>query len=272
MFQQKKGEFALFIDESGSPKPNLRDSAKHFAIGGVLLERDDEKFVASKVSSFKQRWGINDNVPLHGSEIRSKKKNFSWLGKLSQAEQECFMADLSDTITKLPIIVHACVVSRTGYLERYLDRYGTNTWEMMKSAFTILTERSAKYASKHDGSIMIYYEEAGEKEDRLIQKYFSELRSSGHPFNTTKASQYDPLSSEQLSQYLRGIEGKKKSNPILQVADLCLYPIARGKDNPGDRAYQSLKTNEVLVDSQLEPDELTSLGIKYYCFDTDNRV
>lgn len=268
MFQRKNGEFALFIDESGSPKPNRKDQAKYFALGGALLEREDEELVASEVSAFKQRWDIDDNVALHGNEIRSKKKRFAWLGKLSEDEQERFMADLSQTITALPIIIHACVVSRTGYLDRYLDRYGTETWEMMKSAFNILVERSAKYAGKQDGSIMIYYEEAGKKEDGLIQQYFNELRSSGHPFDATNASQYGPLSSEELSKCLRGIEGKKKSNPILQVADLCLYPVARGRDNPSDLAYQSLLTKQVLVDTQLEADELTSLGIKYYCFDT----
>ncbi|NJK28724.1 MAG: DUF3800 domain-containing protein [Acaryochloris sp. RU_4_1] len=55
-FQPKQGEFTLFIDESGSPKPNPKDRAKYFALGGVLLEREDETFIASEVSAFKQRW------------------------------------------------------------------------------------------------------------------------------------------------------------------------------------------------------------------------
>jgi hypothetical protein len=266
-FQPKSGEFALFIDESGSPKPNPKDEAKYFALGGVLLEREDESFVESEVSAFKQRWSLTEDTPLHGNEIRSKKKNFAWLGKSSESEQQEFMADLTNSITTLPIIVHACVVSRTGYLNRYLERYGPDTWEMMKSAFTILIERSAKYAGKHSGSIMIYYEEAGKKEDRLIKQYFEDLRSSGHPFDMTNASQYQPLSSDALSQCVRGIEGKKKSNPILQIADLCLYPIARSMHNPEDRAYIALKESNILVDSRLHPEELKNLGIKYYCFD-----
>lgn len=138
---------------------------------------------------------------------------------------------------------------------------------MMKSAFTILIERSAKYAGKHDGSIMIYYEEAGKKEDKLIKHYFNELRSSGHPFDPFNAAQYAPLAGDELSQCLRGIEGKKKDNPILQVADLCLYPVARGMDNPSDQAYLALKEKNLLVDTKLESEEIKLLGIKYYCFD-----
>jgi hypothetical protein len=260
------GEFALFIDESGSPKPNPKDENRYFALGGVLLERNDEALVEFEVAEFKQRWGIEDKA-LHGNEIRSRKKNFAWLGTRSKSEQEKFMEDLTSTITSLPIIAHACVVSRSGYLDRYLDKYGTETWEMMRSAFTILIERSAKYAKKYNGSIMIYYEEAGKKEDRLIKKYFEDLRTYGHPFNSSNASQYQPLENNELSNCLRGIEGKKKNNPILQIADLCLYPIARSKDNPEDRAYMALKDNKILVDSHLESEEIKMLGIKYYCFD-----
>lgn len=269
MSEEKKREFALFIDESGSPKPNPKDTAPYFALGGVLVERVDEAIVEKTVVDFKQRWSeyISQDTPLHGNEIRSKKKNFAWLGKLTEQERNKFMEDLSETITSLPIIVHACVVSRPGYHNRFLDKYGDNTWEMMKSAFSILVERSVKFVGDKDESIMIYYEEAGKKEDRLLKQYFNEIRRSGHPFDSNNASKYSPLSAEQISKCLRGIEGKQKSNPILQIADLCLYPVARGKDKPEDRAYLALKENFLLIDSQLSSEEIRSRGIKYYCFD-----
>ena len=267
MSEQKDREFTLFIDESGSPKPNPKDTAPYFALGGVLLEREQEATIEQAVANFKQRWNISLDTPLHGNEIRSKKKKFAWLGKLSEQERNDFLEDLSNTITSLPIIVHACVISRPGYHDRYLEQYGENTWEMMKSAFSILIERSVKYVSDRGESIMIYYEEAGKREDRLLQQYFNEIRESGHPFDSENASKYSPLSAEQISECLRGIEGKKKSNSILQIADLCLYPVARGKDKPDDRAYLALKENQILVDSQLSSEEIRSRGIKYYCFD-----
>ena len=260
-------EFALFIDESGSPKPNPKDTVPYFALGGVLVKRVDEAIIEQAVADFKQRWNISLDTPLHGNEIRSKKKRFAWLGKLSEQQRNKFMEDLSTTITSLPIIVHACVVSRQGYHNRYLKKYGDNTWEMMKSAFSILVERSVKFVGDKEESIMIYYEEAGKKEDGLLKQYFKEIRESGHPFDNNNASKYSPLSAEQISKCLRGIEGKKKSNSILQIADLCLYPVARGKDRPSDRAYIALKENRILVDSRLSSEEIQSRGIKYYCFD-----
>ncbi len=267
MSEPKDREFALFIDESGSPKPNPKDTAPYFALGGVLVEREQETAIEKAVIDFKQRWKISLNTPLHGNEIRSKKKKFAWLGNISEQERINFLEDLSSTITSLPIIVHACVISRPGYHKRYIEQYGENTWEMMKSAFSILVERSVKYLGDRQESIMIYYEESGKREDRLIKQYYQEIKNSGHPFDPANASKYAPLSAEQISQCLRGIEGKKKSNPILQIADLCLYPVARGKDKPNDKAYLALKEKSLLVDSRLSSEDIKSRGIKYYCFD-----
>lgn len=137
----------------------------------------------------------------------------------------------------------------------------------MKSAFSILVERSVKFVGDKDESIMIYYEEARKKEDRLLKQYFNEIREAGHPFDQANASKYSPLSAEQISKCLRGIEGKKKNNSILQIADLCLYPVARGRDKPDDRAYLALKNNQILIDSRLNVGDIESRGIKYYCFD-----
>ena len=143
----EKQSFAFYIDESGSPKPNPKDNTSYFAVGGVLVKQDDESFIEEEIQDFKKRWQIDPKVALHGNEIRSRKKNFAWLGRETQEVQNNFMNDLTHTITALPITVHACVVSRQGYLNRYFKRYGQNTWEMMKSSVSILLERISKYVS-----------------------------------------------------------------------------------------------------------------------------
>jgi hypothetical protein len=245
MTEQKNCEFALFIDESGSPKPNPKDTTPYFALGGVLVKRVEEAVIEQAVAEFKQRWNIGLHTPLHGNEIRSKKKRFAWLGKLPDQQRNKFMEDLTTTIISLPIIVHACVVSRQGYHDRYLEQYGDNTWEMMKSAFSILVERSVKFVSDRDESIMIYFEEAGKREDNLLKGYFNELRESGHPFDSSNASKYSPLSGERLARCLRGIEGKKKSNPILQISDLCLYSFTRSKDKLMRSCYYHINEQQI---------------------------
>lgn len=260
-------EFALFLDESGSPKPNPNDTASFFGMGGIIVKRSDETVIETRLAEFKERWSIPQAIPLHGNEIRAEKKRFSWLEKLSSQERELFKQDLTETIVSCPIVVHACVISRSGYFKRYYQKYSVKTWEMMKSAFSILVERAAKYAQSQNGTIMVYYEKAGKTEDRLIETYFHALRSSGHPFNPATANKYTPMPATELSMLLRGVEGKTKSRAELQLADLCLYPVVRSKDRPDDRAFVAMREEKLLVDCHLHPDQVETLGIKYYCFD-----
>ena len=53
MSAAKKGEFALFIDESGSPKPNPKDNTPYFALGGVLVKRVEEEFIEKGETSIQ---------------------------------------------------------------------------------------------------------------------------------------------------------------------------------------------------------------------------
>lgn len=267
--KSEKEEFALFLDESGSAKPNPKDQAPFFAMGGVLVRRADETTIESLIASFKERWNISQKVPLHGNEIRSKKKRFAWFGNLSQQEHQQFLEDLTLTIVSCPVVVHACVISRSGYFKRYFEEHGINTWEMMKSAFSILVERAAKYAASNNGTVMVYYEKIGRTEDKLIERYFYELRSSGHPFNPTTANRYSPMPATQMSGLLRGIEGNTKSRSELQLADLCLYPVVRSKDQPDNQAFVTMKQQKLIVDCHLQSDHVESQGIKYFCFDSD---
>jgi len=51
----------------------------------------------------------------------------------------------------------------------------------------------------------------------------------------------------------------------MQLADLVLWPICRGRYSPEDRAYDLLKSNRKLLDAHCTEDN-GLLGIKYSCF------
>ena len=174
-------EFCLFIDDSGNPKLNRNDQSLYFAMGGVLAKRQDGDMIACNVERFKTQWDIALDVPLHGNEIRSMKNNFTWLEQLEKSDRLRFHQELTEMITSCPVTVHACVVSRAGYCQRYLERYGDNIWEMMKTAFSIVVERTAKFVARQDGKMMVCYEKIGCKEDRRIESYFHALRNDGQP-------------------------------------------------------------------------------------------
>lgn len=269
--QSKIPMFDLYIDESGSQKPSPKDESPFFAMGGVLLERKDEDMIKNSVTNFKTSWypklKISDiSVPLHYTEIRSKKKDFRELENFSPEELDQFYIDLNNMAITCPIVIHACVISRFGYYNRFQPIYGEKTWEMMKSGFCIVVERAAKYVQRKGGRMKVYFEGIGKRENEALKQYFKELRTTGHFFSPDTASIHKPLSAEDFSHVLTAIEDKKKTNLIMQLADFCLHPIADIKLHPTNRAYQAFRAGNIIVDCQLGGNELSERGIKYYCY------
>lgn len=263
--------FDFYLDESGSQKPSPKDKTPFFAMGGILLKRESEDVIKNAVVQFKERWypklQITDiTIPLHYTDIRSKKKNFRELNNFSDEELGEFFQSLNQMAINSPVVIHACVVSRSGYLKRFEPVHGTKTWEMMRSSFYILIERAAKYVKHKNGRMKVYFEEIGGKENKKIKEYYEELKTNGVPFSSSTSSQYNPLSAKDFSNILAGIEYKQKNNLILQLADFCLHPIADVKKHPTNRAYQAFKNGNIIVDNQLSPNLITEMGIKYYCY------
>jgi hypothetical protein len=60
------------------------------------------------------------------------------------------------------------------------------------------------------------------------------------PFAGGGAAQYAPLNQEQLHHTLYELDFKKKSSPLVQIADLYAYPIARGGYDPEYFPYRQL--------------------------------
>lgn len=264
-------KFDLYIDESGSQKPSPEDSSPFFAMGGILLERKNEDVIKNLVVAFKECWyprlKISDlSVPLHYTDIRSKKKKFRELENFSEEDLRNFYQSLNQLALNSPIVIQACVVSRYGYLKRFEPVHGAKTWEMMRSSFYILIERTAKYVKHQEGVMKVYFEEIGGKENKKIKEYYEEIKTKGIPFSPSTSSQYNPLSAKDFSNILAGIEYKQKSNLILQLADFCLHPIADIKKHPTNRAYQAFKDGNIIVDNQLSPNLIKEMGIKYYCY------
>jgi hypothetical protein len=262
------GDYALYIDDIGSGKPGNLDSFKFFALGGFLINRIEEDNVRNALREFKAHWSIS-GVPLHGAEIRSKKKNFSWLGLADDEQVVAFKTGILDLVLSQPIAIHACVIDRAGYYERYHAKYGRNTWEMRKSAFAILLERAVKFVLHMGGkSLTVYFEKAGGTEDSLNRTTYENLRNAGHPFDHNNAAKYKPLAASDLSDVLApDVYADTKDNLLLQLADLCLYPVATARDGRVNVGWQRFIDEKRLVDAIVGDDLAPTMGIKFYCFD-----
>lgn len=175
------------------------------------------------------------------------------------------MNDLGEMLLNLPVFGLACVIDRRGYHRRYHERYGKRKWSLCKSAFDIVVERACKYARSKGCKLDVFVERSDKKTDEKIQRYHEELRSCGHPFDPQNASRYEPLNQSDLADTLYDLKMKTKSSPMMQIADLYLYPLCKARYNPDYRPLRELISASKLLDQHVSDPE--KLGVKYYCFD-----
>lgn len=171
-------------------------------------------------------------------------------------------------LCNLPVLGHACVIDRPGYDRRYRAKYGRQTWMLCQTAFTVLIERCAKLAIQDERRLPIFVERGDKSADAHIRGYYRSLLDVGMPFNKTRSGSYSPLGPKDFQSCLYGLNFKMKTSPVMQIADLYLYPIARGQYDPTYRPFRSLNDNRKLIDNALCAKDAEILGLKKSCFDT----
>lgn len=240
-----------------------------FALGGILVFEDDIDKLIEAHKTFMATWGLG--YPLHSAAIRGRRRAFAWL-RTKPERAKAFLADLERFLVSLPVLGIACVIDRPGYVARYSERYGGQPWLMCKTAFAILVERAAKYARRMDAQLEIFFEQAGAAEDTDIKAYGRALKREGMPFDAEMSQQYAALRAEDFRALILGEPRERtKKTPMIQIADLYLYPMAKGGYEPTYRPYQALMAAGRLIDATLAAEERPLLGIKYSCFGTKNK-
>lgn len=209
------------------------------------------------------KWDIKS--PLHSYEIRNRTDNFSWLRSRSSEERSQFYGQLGEMLVSLPVLGVACVIDRQGYNKKYREKYGNRRWSVCKTAFNIVVERAAKFAMIDGRRLRVYYERSDKKHERLIENYYSSMRSEGMPFDPVGSEKYQPANKTSLQRVLFECRKKHKSSPPMQIADLYLFPICVGGYDDKYAPYDALKSNERLIDCVIDP--ASNLGVKYSCFD-----
>lgn len=258
--------YALYVDDIGSGTPGTRDEFSYFGLGGVIVNRADETAIRKQIRQFKRDWDIDEEIPLHGAEIRAMKARFHWLSKLPKHDLVRFKTDILNLVISMPIVIHGCIVDRDSYYQRFHRTYARGTWNMRKSVAAILLERSVKFVGTLGGvSRAVYFELSGNMEDNIFKSTYADLRNQGHPFNKENADKYAPLAASVTSALLFPKPfGRKKDNELLQVADLCLFPLATSRNGKPNRAFELFVREKKLVDTRVSD---SSAGVKFYCFD-----
>jgi len=143
---------------------------------------------------------------------------------------------------------------------------------MDKTAFSILIERSAKYARSKERRLRVFFERSGKREDQDMVAFTRELKSDGMPFDSDNAAAYRGLEADEFRALVLGEpKGRTKRTPMLQIADLYLYPMAKAGYDASYKPYLALMRAGRLIDSGLSSEDRPLIGIKYSCFDDVDR-
>lgn len=258
----------LYVDDSGSRvvkrHPGDNPRFDYFALGGLVIRDEHKPAAQAKHDEFCAKWKIA--APLHSVKIRHCKEEWRML-RDPEFDKEAFFSDLHDMMRTTGLHAIASTVHRPGYIQRYSETHPESKWLLCNTVFPILIERSVRYALELGTKLRIHIEKSGDAEDRLIKSYIEDLKVAGMPFNPQTSVKYKPLTAEDFSNTICEVEFKTKKTRLLQVADLLLYAIARGRYEPTYRAYMALVEDRMIIDSLFDPSEASMRGCKFSCFD-----
>ena len=265
--------YDLYIDDSGTRRLDAPKVASHstapdaFALGGILIGSEAATLVIDGVQALKQRCGITSY--LRSYEIRQKKGKYAWIEKEPERATRLY-SEIHLLIEQMPGWATAVVIDRSGYNARYADKYGTDRWELCRSAYDILIERAAKIADADGRRLKVFVEGTGKREDRLICQYHSNLRENGLGFQVSTSEKYRPLTAGDFTRItMKHPAFTRKGNPLSDLADLVLFPLVVGKYDPSYKPYRFLQETGKIIDCRLS-DGPSDCGVKYYCFDDPN--
>ena len=139
------------MDDSGTrapdrkPQPYKPGGRDFFALGGILINEEDEGSARKLYDDFCGRWSIS--YPLHSVEIRHSSHNFSWLRR-NTADYQRFMHDVTRLLTSMNVVGLACVIDRPGYDARYRKRYWPPTVGSMSDRILYLGREGSEVRTK----------------------------------------------------------------------------------------------------------------------------
>ena len=104
----------------------------------------------------------------------------------------------------------------------------------------------------------------------LLQKHkdFCSEWKIDYPLDEGTSGHYNPLVAKDYRRIVLGEPQRRtKNSPPIQIADLILYPMAKGGYDPDYYPYRKLKEAGKLIDCVVPKEDIPLLGIKYSCFD-----
>lgn len=227
-----ESKYFLYIDECGDHQlEKFNPNFPVFTLCGILVPGNRLESLENSVKALKRELFGDENIILHSRDIRKQEKSFSIL---QFAETKNRFYDGLDSILgqKGVYFIVCCSILKEPFVERFSrgeDVYGLSLKYLIERAIFCMDDNT------DEGTMDVFIERRGIKQDRALLSYYNRLRATGTKWVTP----------ERLASRLgRFVFSYKKDNIIgLQLADLAAYPITRhvlDPDSPNP-AYDILR-------------------------------
>ncbi|MDE6032479.1 MAG: DUF3800 domain-containing protein [Muribaculaceae bacterium] len=227
-----ESKYYLYIDECGDHQlEKFNPNFPVFTLCGVLIPGNQLKKLEDDVNSFKREFFNNEKVIIHSRDIRKQEKEYSIL-QYPETRNRFYEAINKILGQDGVYIIVCCSILKEPFIEKFScgeDVYGLSLKYLIERSIFCMDDKIK------DGTIEIYIERRGIKQDRTLLNYYNRLRATGTKWVTSERL---------VSRLGRFIFSHKKDNIIgLQLADLIAYPITRHVLNPKapNPAYEIIK-------------------------------
>lgn len=213
---RNNSNYYLYIDECGDHQlEKFNPNFPIFTLCGFLVPGHNIDSLESTVNRFKRKYFNDESVIIHSRDIRKQEKEYSILQDSELKKQ--FYEDINNILSQSDVyIIVCCSILKEPFVERFNrgeDVYGLSLKYLIERAVFCMDDNI------EGGTLHIYIERRGVKQDRALLNYYNRLRATGTKWVTAERL---------MSRLGRFNFSYKKDNIIgLQMADLIAYPITR---------------------------------------------
>ena len=232
MKNNDKSKCYLYIDECGDHQlEKFNPNFPIFTLCGFLVPGNKLETLENTVKSFKRDFFDDEGIIIHSRDIRKQEKAYTILQYPDVRNR--FYEGINKILGQSDLyVIVCCSILKEPFVERFSrgeDVYGLSLKYLIERAIFYMDD------NMEDGTLDIFIERRGVKQDRALLNYYNRLRATGTKWVTSERL---------VSRLGRFIFSYKKDNIIgLQLADLVAYPITRYVLDPNspNLAYEVIR-------------------------------